>query len=89
MLCSWWICPFYCFPLHYCGASHFNLRNYTFVAYFDRECEASHSQKNVICRKYPLCELCMRSILSKPPKSNPGIARARNLLQKKGVLTYM
>ena len=44
MLCSWWICPVYCFLLHYCEASHLDLRNYTFFEYFRRECEASHSK---------------------------------------------
>ena len=53
MLCSWWICPFYCFLLHYCEASHFDLQNYTFVEYFEREREASHSEEDVICRNYP------------------------------------
>ena len=53
MRCSWWICPFYCFLLHYCEASHFDLRNSTFFEYFDRECEALHSKKNVISRNHP------------------------------------
>ena len=52
MLCSWWICPFHCFVLHYCEASHFHLRNYIFFEYFEPECEASHSKDHVICRDY-------------------------------------
>ena len=53
MLCSWWICPFSCFLLHYCEASHCDLQNYTFLEYLDLECEALHSKKNVFCRNYP------------------------------------
>ena len=61
MLCSWWICPFYCFLLDYCEASHFDLRNYPSFQYFDPECEALHFEKNVICLNYPYANwACVR-----------------------------
>ena len=53
MLCNLPICSFYCFLLHYCKASHLDLRNDTFFEYFERECDVSHSKRNVICRNYP------------------------------------
>ena len=52
MLCSWWICPFFLFLLHYCEASHFDLRNYTFSEYYESECQASHSTDQVIWRNH-------------------------------------
>ena len=48
MLCSWRMGPIHCFLLHYCEASHSDLRNYTFLQYFKPECDASHWTRQVI-----------------------------------------
>ena len=83
MLCSWCICSFSCLVVHYCEASHFGLQNYTFFEYFGMECQASHWNDHVLgCNYLHVNSECVQ-FEQKHRESNPGIARPRNVLQKK------